>query len=317
LTPVGRALTASDLSLRQLRYFSVLGRELNYRRAAEVLFVTQPAISLAIKQLETELGVKLFIRDTRSVALTDAGRMWLPKVNAALGNVDQLAREIDEWARGAEGTLRIGYLVGIGTAALIGILPEFEARYPMVRVEALEFDFSDPTAGLASGAVDIALTRPPVNLPWHDQLVIESESWVVCLPRGHRFAERSEMKIRELLDEPIVAAPESAGAWRDYWIADDVRGGEPAKIAATASTYESEFTAVSRGLGISFTTSAAGQYYQRPGIVFVPIVDRGPADIALVWKRASVSSQAMRFIAIARELSKKRTRLEPVVDVAS
>jgi len=294
-------MAANDVSLRQLRYFAVLGRELSYRRAAEILFVSQPAISLAIKQLEAEIGVKLLIRDTQSVALSDAGRVWLPKVIDTLNRVDQLSREMSEWARGVEGVLRIGYLVGIGTALLTTILPAFEEAYPHVEVETIEYDFSNPTAGLSTGVVDVAIVRPPIDLPEHEILIVEKESWVACLPRNHRFAGREALSILELLDEPIIAAPESAGIWRDHWIAKDVRAGKPANIAGIASTYELEFTAIARGLGISFTTSGAQANYPRPGIVFVPITDRDPTYLALAWKRGEASSQAMRFLASARE----------------
>jgi hypothetical protein len=70
--------TGADVTLRQLRYFAVLGKELNYRRAAGKLFITQPALSTAIKQLEHQFGVALFTRNTREVALTDVGAAWLP-----------------------------------------------------------------------------------------------------------------------------------------------------------------------------------------------------------------------------------------------
>jgi DNA-binding transcriptional LysR family regulator len=293
-----------DFSLRQLRYFLVLGHELNYRRAAELLFVTQPAISSGIKQLERDLGVTLFLRDTRSVSLTDAGRMWLPKVEAALASLDNLGRDISEWARGRTGTLRIGYLVGIGTDLLTSILPKFEARYPDIRVEAIEFDFSDPSAGLRSGQVDVGIIRPPVDLDGFEVLDVDEESWVACLPRTHRFAHRTELRIEELLDEPIIAAPASAGGWRDYWLALDARGGKPANVTAVAATYESEFTAVSRGLGISFTTTGAEANYQRAGIVFVPIVGREPARVAVSWLSQNPSSQALRFITEMRPVTK-------------
>ena len=76
------------MTLRQLRYFAVLGQELNYRRAAEKLFITQPALSTAIKQFEHHFGVVLFRRNTREVALTDLGAAWLPQVQQALSGVD-------------------------------------------------------------------------------------------------------------------------------------------------------------------------------------------------------------------------------------
>ncbi len=287
---------ASGITLRQLRYFAVLGRELNYRRSAELLYISQPALSLAIKQLETAVGVKLFERNTKAVELTAAGRMWLPKVEAHLAASDGLVEELQAWAAGRSQVLRVGYLVGIGTDLLTRILVEFEAEHPHVQVDALEFDFSDPTVGLGAGKVDVALLRPPVDLPRHSMLHFDPEQWVACLPRGHRFAERESLRIEELLEEPIIAAPTSAGSWRDYWIAKDLREGKPANVVAVASTYESEFTAVSRGIGISFTTSEAGRYYQRPGIVFVPIVNMEPIYVALAWDPERLPPAARLFV---------------------
>ena len=81
-------ITSAEVTLRQLRYFAVLGEELNYRRAAEKLFITQPALSNAIKQLEHQFGVALLRRNTREVALTELGAAWLPQVQQALGGID-------------------------------------------------------------------------------------------------------------------------------------------------------------------------------------------------------------------------------------
>ncbi len=94
--------------------------------------------------------------------------------------------------------------------------------------------------------------------------------------------------IAELLDDPIVCAPLTAGPWRDYWLAMDVRGNRPPTIAAVAATYEAETTSIARGLGISFTTSSVARFYDRPpGIVYVPITDRPPSHTALAWNPAA------------------------------
>lgn len=289
-------MPSNNITLKQLRYFSVLGRELNYRKAAERLFISQPAISLAIKQLETEIGVQLFIRDTRSVALTEAGLEWLPKVEELIRRADAVVDEMVDWARGRRGAVKVGYLVGTGSDLLGRFVEDFEGHNPGITVDAIEFDFSDPTAGLASGQVDIAFIRPPVDLPDCSMVLIEEESWVACLPRKHRLAARQSLSIFELLNEPIIAAPESAGSWRDYWLASHKRDGNPAAIAGTAATYESEMTAVSRGTGISFTTSASRRYYQRPGIVFVPIHDMEPVYVALAWRKELRTAAGSRFI---------------------
>ena len=146
-----------------------------------------------------------------------------------------------------------------------------------------------------------ALIRPPVDLPEHRMLMLDAESWVACLPRDHRFAERASVEISELLDDPIVCAPLTAGRWRDYWLAMDARGSRPPTIAAVAATYEAETTAIARGLGISFTTSSVARFYDRPGIVYVPIRDRPPSHVALAWHPASLTPQADALIRHVRQ----------------
>jgi DNA-binding transcriptional LysR family regulator len=283
-----------------LRYFAVLGEELNYRRAAERLFITQPALSTAIKALEHAFGVTLFTRSTREVALTDLGAAWLPQVQQALSGVDAVVANLVTLSGTRHGVLRLGYLIGTGADLLFRLVRHFEAVYPDVTVEPIEYDFGDPTAGLGDGTTEVAIIRPPVDLPEHRMLMLDSESWVACLPRDHRLAERTEVQIAELLDDPIVCAPLTAGPWRDYWLAMDVRGNRPPTIAAIAATYEAETTSIARGLGISFTTSSVARFYDRPGIVYVPITDRPPSHTALAWHPARLSPQAEALVRLVQ-----------------
>ncbi|WP_228714141.1 MULTISPECIES: LysR family transcriptional regulator [Prauserella] len=284
------------VTLRQLRYAVVLGEELNYRRAADRLFITQPALSTAIKQLERQLDVVLFARNTREVSLTEVGAAWLPTAREALQHVDAAVDQLVALAHPGAGRIRLGYLIGTGADLLFRMVRHFEIAHPEITVEATEFDFSDPTAGLADGTVELALIRPPVDLPRHRVHVVDSEHWVACLPRDHRLAGRNEVEIGELLDEPIVAAPDTAGSWREHWLAMDARGGRAPTIAATAATYEAETTYVARGLGISFTTEACARLYERPGVVYVPITGRPPSDTALVWDPGLLTREGDLFV---------------------
>lgn len=273
----------------------MLGDELNYRRAAERLFITQPALSTAIKQLEHQTGATLLRRNTRGVALTDVGAAFLPVVIDALHTVDSAVDDLIALSR-RNRRIRLGYLIGTGADVLFRLVRHFEAAHPEIGVETREFDFSDPTAGLADGSTEVAIIRPPVDLPNHRMLILDAEDWVACLPRDHRFARRSEVSIAELLDDPIVVAPGSAGRWRDYWMAMDARDGAPPTIAAVASTYEEETTTVARGLGISFTSEASARLYNRQGIVYVPIVDRRRNYTALAWHPGRLSEDAAALI---------------------
>jgi DNA-binding transcriptional LysR family regulator len=272
----------------------VLGEELNYRRAAERLFITQPALSTAIKQLEHQLGVMLFTRNTREVSLTEAGAAWLPRMQDALRGLDAAVDHLAALSGNNQRRIRLGYFLGTGADLLYRIVRHFETAYPDITVEPTEFDFSDPTAGLAAGTTEVALTRSPLDLPDHRMYVLDRDDWVACLPRDHPLAERAEVDIAELFDDPIVCAPDSAGGWRDYWIAAESRS-RPATIAAVAATYEAETTYIARGLGISFTTESVSRLYGRPGIVYVPIRDR-TSYIGLVWNPADLSPQASALV---------------------
>ena len=264
------------------------------------MFISQPALSTAIKQLEHQFGVVLFTRNTREVALTDLGAAWLPKVQDSLRGVDGAVGDLVALSR-RDRRIQLGYLIGTGADVLFRLVRHFETRYPEITVEPREFDFSDPTAGLAEGITEVAIIRPPVELPEHRMLILDSEDWVACLPRDHRLAQRASVSITELLDDPIVVAPSSAGRWRDYWMAMDARDGKAPTIAAVAATYEAETTTVARGLGISFTSEASARLYDRQGIAYVPITDRPRNYTALAWHPGGLSDEAAALIRQVRD----------------
>jgi DNA-binding transcriptional LysR family regulator len=163
-----------------------------------------------------------------------------------------------------------------------GLLRTFTAEHPDLSVSADEYGFDEPTAGLRDHEVDVAIVRPPIGLTGLVSTDLLIEPRVACLPQDHRLATRTAVRVADLLDEPIVAAPESPGPWRDYWILSDHRSS-PARIVAEASTFEAELQLVGRGVGISVTAMTAARWYRRPGVVFVPIVDLESCRVALAW----------------------------------
>jgi len=242
----------------------------------------------------------LFTRSTREVALTELGQAWMKKVRDALRGVDDAVDDLIALSAHYR-RIRLGYLIGTGADLLFRLVRHFETAYPEITVEPREFDFSDPTAGLADGSTEVAIIRPPVDLPEHRMFILDAEDWVACLPRDHRLAHRSELAIAELLDDPIVVAPSSAGRWRDYWMAMDARGGKPPTIAAVAATYEEETTTIARGLGISFTSAASARLYNRQGIAYVPITDRPRNYTALAWHPAGLTRETAALVRHVRE----------------
>ncbi len=293
--------TVPDVTQRQLRAFVVLAEELHFGHAAARLHMSQPSLSLTIQHLERLLGVVLLTRSTRSVALTPAGEDFRARITPALQAVDSALESAGRWAEGTRGVLRLGYLIGAGLERLPRLLREFADAYPEIRVETAEYDFADPSAGLAAGEVDIALIRPPLEVPGLRYLKVSEEGWVACLPRDHRLAGRKRLRLKDILDEPIIAAPKSAGVWRDYWVASEYRDAKPARIVGEAATFEAEFTTVAQGRAISITGETAARYYQRPGVVFVPISDAPPCSISLAWPAKGAGPTVRRLVRIAAD----------------
>lgn len=292
-----------EVTQRQLRAFVVLADELHFGRAATRLHLSQPALTLSIQELERILGVQLLHRSTRRVALSPAGQELLTKLSPALRAVDDALDSARRWAEGTRGVLRLGYLIGAGLDQLPRLLRNFADAYPEIRVETVEYDFATPSAGLSNAEVDVALVRPPIYVDGLHYLQISQEGWVACVPQDHHLAGLPEVRLAELLEEPIVAAPSSAGLWRDYWIAASYRDSRPAQVVAEAATFEAEFTAVAQGKGISITVDTAARYYRRPGVVFVPITDAPPCSVSLAWPERGAAPAVNRLVALAQAMT--------------
>ncbi|WP_396911854.1 LysR family transcriptional regulator [Mycolicibacterium sp.] len=280
--------------LRHLRAFAVLAEELHFGRAAERLFVTQPALTQTIRQLERGLGVDLFVRTTRAVALSPEGARLLPYVRVSTMAVDRVEVQAQRLTREQAGRLQVGYQVGAGLTLMATVVRDFEAAYPQFTVEFAEYDFSEPASGLDVGRTDVAFVRPPIGLEHIDVLTLYEEPRLACVPRGHRFAHRSSVSIAEVLAEPIIAAP-TPGVWRDYWLLNEYRS-EPANVVSESATFESELQAVAAGRGIIVTSEASKKYFNRPNVAYVDIEGLGPCDVAIAWPRDSVHPALQPFL---------------------
>jgi DNA-binding transcriptional LysR family regulator len=268
--------------LRQLRAFLAVAEELSFSRAAERLVVSTPWISETVKELERQLKLTLFVRTTRSVELTDAGRVFAGLLSRVLDDLDDAVRVAQRMGARSGRALTLGYVIGAGLELVPRLVRTYLERRPDQTLHSVEYDFADPTAGLRGHDVDAAIVRPPLGLAGIATLELTTEPRVACLPEGHRLAKHESVSVSDLLQEPIIAAPSSPGPWRGYWLLQEYRTG-PAPIVAEARTRDAELHMVARGDGISITSAGAARYYARPGVVFVPISGIPPCSVALAW----------------------------------
>ena len=271
-----------NITLRQLRAYLTVVEHRSFSRAAERLVVSRPWLSETVKDLERQLKVQLLIRDTRTVEPTEAGLIFARLAGHVLDDLDSAIKATQRTAGRDGSALTLGYTIGAGLEVVPWLLRSFAAQQPQRLLRTVEYDFSDPTAGLRESEVNAAIIRPPTGLAGLTTLELLSEDRVACLPEGHPLADRREVHVGELLSEPIIAAPLSPGPWRDYWILSDHRTS-PALVVAEAPTFEAELHLIARGVGISVSAMTAAKWYRRPGVAFVPITDLEHCHVALAW----------------------------------
>ncbi|QHC24744.1 LysR family transcriptional regulator [Streptomyces sp. GS7] len=274
-----------DAHVRDLRYFLATAEELNFTRAAQRLFISQPALSKQIRQLEDGLRVKLFHRDRRTVTLTAAGTALLPRAREVVQLWDEAQRAVSDAAAAEAAVLTLGVSTSVGRGLLPAIRARFAERRPNWQVRVRQISWEDGTAGLADGTADLAL----LWLPFPEQAafaveVVATEPRWVALPAGHRLADSAEIPFAELLDEPFLALPESAGELRDYWLAVSERGGRPVRTGAVVASADETFEAVEAGLGVVLLAAGNAALYQRPGVVARPVGGLSPSRLALAWR---------------------------------
>jgi DNA-binding transcriptional LysR family regulator len=267
-----------NVRVQDVRYFLAVAEELSFTRAAERLFVSQPALSKQIRQLEAQLRAELFTRGHRTVGLTAAGAAFLPRARALVAEWDGAMEEV----RLAGRTLTVGFHTRIGRGLIPAITATMQQRLPGWRLQFRQVSWDDPAVGLTAGTVDVALAWLPVPDGLSTRL-IATEGRCVALPAGHRLAGRSGLRFADIADEPFVALPASAGPMRDYWLAMDHRTSPP-PVAAEAATSDEALEMVAAGEGVLLQPAGSCAIHRREDIAHRTVLDLPPAELAVVWR---------------------------------
>jgi DNA-binding transcriptional LysR family regulator len=295
-----------DVHVRDLRYFVAVARELHFTRAAEILYVSQPALSKQIRALERQLRTTLFEREHGTVRLTRAGAALLPHAEKILDRWDTAAASL---ARAADCTL----VIGMHTSPGRGLLPRVRALMvescPDAELELRHVPWSDHSAGLAEGATDAAFVWLPVAQPPYRWVTIAREPRLVALPHNHPLATREQVSIGELLDEPFLALPPSAGAMRDFWLATEHRDGRPARIAAEITNTDEAYEAVASGIGICLLAAGNAPIFAREGLTMLPVSDLSPAELVLAWHERRCPPLLQTFARFCEQVARERSSI--------
>jgi DNA-binding transcriptional LysR family regulator len=242
------------MELRHLRYFSAVAEDLSFRRAARRLHVSEPALSQQIGDLEDELGLRLFDRNSRRVALTEVGRIFLVGARRALVSVEKAIAQAKEAAAGDRGRLSIGTIAPITQAFLPDALARFRELFPLVEVSVSYMDNRTQTDALLNGTIMLGIGYPSLSMEESDLLSIElllrSPRCIAC-SKNRWPAKRNRPALSDFRDDNFLAFSEFAGDYMDMVrkICRRDAGFEPT-LLPVADSFESLISMVAAGRGV-------------------------------------------------------------------
>jgi DNA-binding transcriptional LysR family regulator len=296
------------MELRTLRYFVTLAEELHFGRAAQRLAITQPPLSLAIRGLEDELGVRLFARTRRQVALTYAGAAFLQQAREILARAAaavELARAAD---RGAVGQLTIGFMSASIYTLLPPVLRQFAAAHPGVRLELRELTLPQQAEALRRRDIQVGFVRPPVSDAELATVTLLEEPLVVALPSGHPLAQRRRIAARQLANESFVLFQRAPGlVLHDLVLRFCLKQGFTPRVAQEASQSHAVVGLVSAGIGVALVPASAQEVRLR-GVEFRRLAETTPpVGTALAWRHDDTSPVLAAFVKTARQVARRRS----------
>ncbi len=285
------------MELRHLRYFVAVAEELNFRRAAGRLRVAQPALSAQIKALETELAARLFERTTRSVLLTQAGRVFLGEARGVLAAAAQAEQAARKAHHGLVGTLRLGVIAPAASPRLAKVLRAFHQSLPGVQLNLLELPSAEQLRRLRAGELDVGLLRPPVGFPELEWRFAEQSHQVLAAPAGHRLAKKRKLEWRDFDGEGLVMMqPGQQHGFYDGFLSACAGAGAKVHPAQYAHDIQIKMWLISAGFRVA-PTSAALAEVKRPGLVFRSLPSGlPPLQTVLAWRRQDVPPIVRNFL---------------------
>ena len=189
----------------QFQYFQTVAQLQHFTKAAEVLSISQPALSRSIARLEEELGVPLFERQGRTVALNTYGKIFLNRVNRAIQEIDLGQQEIQDLLDPLKGSVSLGFINSQGSNLIPNLLGSFRQSFPEIRFMLYQNVTNRVLDQLEAGEIDFCFCAKPLareNIRW---IQLFTEEIILIVPKGHPLAQRKAVKLKELREESFIA----------------------------------------------------------------------------------------------------------------
>ena len=261
-----------NVSPADLEAFFAVAESGSFSRGAAALGLSQPAVSARIKHLEDVLGVTLFHRTSRRVAISDSGERLRVRLERTMGELRTLLKEFDDEAGLRKGRVRIGASPSIAASFLPGAVAKFKKRWPAIEITLLDDFYGRDLERLSQGAVDFAVIPfDQTTEQFHFEMLLK-DSFTPIVPNGHKLASRKEVSLADIVREPLVTMPPESAAWGTLKGAFAKAGLEFHPSFQTQSAL-SVVAMVRAGLGVGFLTRLVSAQIVTTGVTPLTLTD--------------------------------------------
>jgi len=266
-----------NMANRRLEVFYTVARHLSFTKAGEQLFMTQPAVTFQIKQLEEQFNTRLFERSHGKIALTPAGQMVMSYAERILGLSEEMETRIADLTGAIGGPLLLGASLTIAEYILPRILGEFKAQHSQVHAHMTVGNSELIETRVADHTLDLGLIETPAHLPGlRTEVCCEDELVVICAP-DHKFAKSRDVKPQQILDEPYISRETGSGTreFADQYLRRCNVMPEDLNIVMELGSLEAIKGVVETGLGVSIVSRATAAKERQLGtLVMVQLEPR-------------------------------------------
>ncbi|EGO62992.1 LysR family transcriptional regulator [Acetonema longum] len=293
------------MDLRQLEIFVCVAERLNFTESAKYLYLTQSAVSLQIADLEKQLGVKLFARNTHSVQLTAAGRVFLQEAKFIIAAMEEALMKTRHTASGFEGTLKVGFLESHTKHFLPKLVKDFRHSYPRIKILLAQLNWGDLNMALEHGDVDIGLTMS-VSLQNTPRVVwqpLYQDVECFVMSDDHPLANQSHLDFADLTREPfIVLNRQVAPCPYDFTFQLCANRGFTPKVVERPYLTEILLTLVECGEGIAILPYFTTKPYASPSLRFFKLEGEDACvEMVASWKRTNRNRSIPLFLNKAKK----------------
>lgn len=287
------------MELRHLRYFAAVAGTRHFGKAAESLHMAQPPLSQAIRRLESELGVELFTRTTRQVALTGAGEVFRTDVERILRAVDEAVARVGRFAAGVEGVLRLGLTGSASYRQLPALARLLKREMPHVMMEVhTEMLTPAQEQALLERRLDVGVLRPPVRREGIARRPLADEPLVAAVPEEHWLADAGTVRVEQLRHEDFIMYGATLGSVvNDAVVRSCLAAGFYPHRAYEVTETSAALALVAAGLGIAVLPDSI-RSAPREGVQCKDIEDALSVPLVLAWREDDTSPLLRNLLAV-------------------